>query len=602
MAAEQDPAPVAYRDASLPTDQRVEDLLSRMTLAEKSGQLFHNMISMGPDGTLSTGNPAFGIPATDELVKTKLMTHLNIVGPINDARAAAEWHNRLQRLALSTRLGIPITVSSDPRNHFIDNVGTSSNAGSFSQWPEALGLAALRSPALIRRFANIARQEYLAVGIRASLHPQVDLATEPRWSRINATFGEDADLSSEIVQAYIHGFQSEEFGSQSVSTMTKHFPGGGPQLDGEDPHFAYGREQVYPGHNFDYHLKPFIAAIAAGTRQFMPYYGMPVGTEYEPVGFAYNKGIIQGILRDKLGFTGIICTDWGLVTDKQILGQDMPARAWGCEELSEVDRVKKILDAGCDQLGGESRTELVIQLVESGQVPESRIDDSVRRILKEKFDLGLFDNPFIDVDAAASIVGNPDFRAEAKAAQSRSVTLLKNDAQILPLAIDAKTPRSLYVEGIPEDVLTARLAGSSIRLVATPRDADIAILRLRCPYEPRPGGFEKKFHAGSLAFAPAELARLEAIFAAVPIVVVDVYLDRPAVIPEVAARSTALLASYGTSADAFLNVVFGTERPQGRLPFDLPRSMEAVIASRSDVPYDTADPLFRFGDGLRYAD
>lgn len=172
-------------------------------------------------------------------------------------------------------------------------------------------MAAIGDPALVEQFADIARQEYLAVGLRVALHPQIDLATEPRWCRIGGTFGEDADLTARLVTAYIRGFQTEHLGPASVATMIKHFPGGGPQLDGEDPHFAYGREQVYPGGHFDYHLRPFRAAIAAGGSQMMPYYGMPIGTPYEEVGFGFNRGVITGLLREQLGFDGIVCTDWG---------------------------------------------------------------------------------------------------------------------------------------------------------------------------------------------------------------------------------------------------------------------------------------------------
>jgi beta-glucosidase len=221
-----------YRDASLPVEERVDDLLERMTLEEKAGQLFHDMIMVGPDGNLSEASASFSIDSTEELVGEKHMTHFNLLGPVKDIRVTAEWHNRLQKRALETRLGIPISLSTDPRNHFTDNVGTSFRAGALSQWPETLGLAALRSANLVERFADIARQEYLALGLRVALHPQIDLATEYRWARINATFGEDADLSSELVAAYIRGFQQKDFGSKSVSTMTKHFPGGGPQKDG----------------------------------------------------------------------------------------------------------------------------------------------------------------------------------------------------------------------------------------------------------------------------------------------------------------------------------------------------------------------------------
>lgn len=221
-----------YRDASLPIDERVDDLLGRMTLGEKAGQLFQDMIMMGPEGSLSKASTDFGIAGTEELVGEKFMTHFNLLGPVLDSRMTAEWHNRLQKRALETRLGIPITLSTDPRNHFTDNVGTSFRAGVLSQWPETLGLAAIRSPELVERFADVARQEYIALGLRAALHPQIDLATEPRWARINATFGEDADLSSELVSAYIRGFQGAHMGTRSVSTCTKHFPGGGPQKDG----------------------------------------------------------------------------------------------------------------------------------------------------------------------------------------------------------------------------------------------------------------------------------------------------------------------------------------------------------------------------------
>ena len=589
-----------YRNSSKTIDQRVSDIVGRMTLAEKAGQLFHNMLVPGPEGSLSPENPAFGIEDTKSLLETKLMTHFNLLGPINDPSMVAKWHNAVQEFAISqTRLGIPITFSTDPRNHFTENVGTSFQAGNMSLWPETLGFAALRDPKLVERFADIARQEYLALGLRTSLHPQVDLATEYRWARINATFGEDADLSGELVQAYIRGFQKDnELGPHSVSTMTKHFPGGGPQMSGEDAHFTYGREQCYPGNNKEYHLKPFEKAIEAGTRQMMPYYGMPVGTDWEEVGFAFNKTVITGLLREKLGFDGIICTDWGLITDTAILGQDMPARAWGCEGLSELERTKKILDAGCDQFGGESRPELVIQLVNDQLIPESRIDVSVTRILREKFALGLFDSPFVDVEEAAKIVGQPQWKAEGESAQRRAHTLLKNEGSVLPLQEQRYQTKKFYVEGVSQAAVEAR----GLKL-ASLEEADIAIIRLRCPYEPRPGGFEAHFHAGSLEYSTEEKARQSRIFSKVPVNIVDMYLDRPAVIPEVASQATALTVSYGSNENAYLDVIFGKNgaAPEGKLPFDLPISMEAVQKSSEDVPFDTECPLFNFGYGLSYS-
>ena len=298
----------------------------------------------------------------------------------------AEWHNRIQKMAERTRLGIPVTISTDPRHAFSQNPLASLMAGSFSQFPEPTGLAATRDVDLVQQFGDIARQEYLAVGIRLALHPMADLATEPRWARVNGTFGEDADLSAEMTAAYIRGFQGETLGKDSVACMTKHFPGAGPQMDGEDAHFPYGREQVYPGNNFDYHLKPFEAAFKAGTAQIMPYYGMPVGTPLEEVGFGFNKDVITGLLRGKYGFEGVVCTDWGLLTPFKILGREvMPARAWGVEHLSRLERAQKMLEAGVDQFGGEACPEVIVQLVREGKVSEERIDQSVRRLLRDKF-------------------------------------------------------------------------------------------------------------------------------------------------------------------------------------------------------------------------
>ncbi|KAI5858242.1 glycoside hydrolase family 3 protein [Durotheca rogersii] len=586
----------AYRDASLSIDERVEDLIKRMTLEEKAGQMFHTQLLMGPNGTLDQGaEDPIRRNSTDFMIGEQFMTHFNLASSIDDARETAEFYNRVQRRALNTRLGIPVTLSSDPRHGFTENVGTGFQAARFSQWPETLGLAALRNPELVRRFARIAREEYLAVGLRVALHPQVDLATEPRWARIAGTFGEDVGLTTELLTAYIQGFQGDAIGPRSIGTVTKHFPGGGPMENGEDSHFPYGKNQTYPGDNFDHHLIPFKAAIAAGTRQIMPYYSRPIGTKYEPVGFSFNKGIVTDLLRGELGFEGIVVTDWTLITDSVLLGQPTEARAWGLETLSEVERVARVLDAGCDQFGGESRPELVAQLVREGVVSEARVDASVRRLLREKFALGLFEAPFVDPAAAARVVGNAGFARAGADAQRRAYTLLTNKGGLLPLRADPAT--RFYVEGVDAAALLAR----NLTVVAAPADADVALLRLAAPFEPRPGGFERLFHAGSLEFPAAERARQAAVYGAVP-TVVDLKLDRPAAVPEVAAGAAALLASFGSGSDAFLDVVFGVAAPEGRLPYDLPRSDAAAAANLEDVPFDTPDPVFRFGHGLRYAE
>ena len=348
-----------YEDPRLSIEVRVEDLLSQMTLEEKAGMLFQTMITMNPDGSLNEGGGMLQTLSTREMVSQKRMNHFNILH-ISSSRQMAEWYNRLQALAEETRLSIPVTISSDPRHAFSTNPATSFNAGVFSQWPESLGLAAMNDLALMEAYGDIVRKEYRAVGIRVALHPQVDLATEPRWSRINGTFGEDAERSGKLAAAYIRGMQGMNIGPQSVSCMLKHFPGGGPQKDGEDPHFAWGREQVYPGNNFDYHLKPFEAAFAVGVSQVMPYYGMPVGLPLEEVGFSFNKGVVTGLLREKYAFDGIVCTDWGLLTDAMIGSDLFPARSWGVEHLRVPEKVLKLPDAAVDQFGREACSEVII--------------------------------------------------------------------------------------------------------------------------------------------------------------------------------------------------------------------------------------------------
>ena len=250
-----------YEDSRKAVDDRVEDLLSRMTLAEKAGLMFITFTGVGPDGDL-VERPTFNSPASlitginSDLVAAKLMNHFNVFDVVAPD-VLASWHNKMQKMAERTRLGIPVTIASDPRHAFGHNPAAGLPAGEFSRWPEPLGLAASRDPSIARQHGEMARQEYLATGIRLALHPMADLATEPRWARAAGTFGEDAELSARFIHEYILGFQGEELGPHSIATMVKHFSGGGPQKDGEDAHFPYGKEQVYPGDNFDYHLIPF---------------------------------------------------------------------------------------------------------------------------------------------------------------------------------------------------------------------------------------------------------------------------------------------------------------------------------------------------------
>jgi beta-glucosidase len=586
-----------YEDRRRPIEERVEDLLGQMTLEEKVGLMMHPMISAGENGEL-VESPSFVNPAsTSEMVVNRHIKHFNIVAASN-ARVVAVWHNKLQKMAERTRLGIPVTVSSDPRHAATDNPGTGIRMENFSYWPDPLGLAAARDEALVQGFGDIARQEYIAVGIRTALHPMADLATEPRWARMSGTFGEGADLASRLTAAYIRGFQGDRVGPESVSCMVKHFPGGGPQKEGWDPHFSYGREQAYPGDNFDYHLIPFEAAFAAGVEQVMPYYGIPVGQTSEDVAMGYNRDIVTGLLREKYGFDGVICSDWMIVETGRLYGlfKTMNPTSWGVEHLSVKDRYRKALEAGIDQFGGQLSPRYIVELVREGQVAESRIDDSVRRILKIKFELGLFDNPYVDLAAVDSRVGTPEFREAGVAAQRRSVVLLKNgfpeEGEVLPLNGRPK----LYLENIAPE--TAQRYG---QVVASAEEADFAILRLRTPHqEPRGKSYlERFFHQGDLDFKDEEKERILKVLETTP-TIVDIHLERAAVIPEIAGACMALLATFGVEDEVVLDAIFGVFRPTGKLPVEMPSSMAAVRSQKEDVPYDSEDPLFPYGHGLEY--
>lgn len=321
----------------------------------------------------------------------------------------------------------------------------------------------------------------------------------------------------------------------------------------------------------------------------MPYYSRPIGTEWEEVAFGFNKGVVTDLLKEQLGFEGIVVSDWGIISE----------RAWGLEDATELERTQRAIEAGCDILGGETNPELMVQAVNEGLLSEERIDSSVRKLMKEKFELGLFDDPFVDVEAAVEIVGNDEFSRLGNETQRRALTLLTNDDDFLPLPSEASQSR-FYVEGIPASAMESR----DLAVVETPEEADYALLRLVSPFKPTTEeGLASSINNGSLEYNATEKARQAEIYTTLP-TVVDITLNRPAAVPEVAEAAAVLLVSYGSSHDAFLDIVFGVDGwgPEGKLPYDLPRSMAAVEASDEDVPFDTEDPLFRFGHGLRYAD
>lgn len=585
-----------YEDVNQPIEARIDDLLSQMTLQEKAGMMFINGAPVSadgkPDGKEGLEGPGARMASVVENMDKLKMTHFNIWTIPSDPNIFAKWYNNAQQVAEKTRLGIPITIASDPRHHFSNTIFSMSAKG-FAQFCEMPGFAAIGDENLVAEFANIVREEYLAIGIREALHPQIDLATEPRWARISGNFSEDAELTARLVKPYIKGLQGDKL-SNGVACMTKHFPGGGPQKEGLDPHFSFQKGQIYPGDNFDYHLIPFEAAFEVNTAAIMPYYGVPTDQTDENVAMSYNKTIITTLLREKYKYAGVVCTDWGLISDRP-MGPDVvwKARAWGVEDLNAAERALKIIEAGCDQFGGENRPELIVQLVKEGKLTEERIDVSIRRLLKQKFELGLFDNPFVDETKVNEVIGKESSIALGEKTQKISMTLLKNDKSTLPLA---QNKFKVYIENI-DSTTVANYA----EVVVTPEAADFAIIRLNTPWYPAETNvpMAKGFHHGDLDFKGDEKQRILDLLNKVP-TVVDIYLDRPAVIPEITNAATALIANYGASDKSVCEVLFGNTAPQGKLPFELPSSMQAVENQKTDVPYDSENPLFEFGFGLEY--
>ena len=590
-----------YEDWRRSPEERTRDLLGRMTLLEKAGVMMHGTV---PTQTVE------GIERYDRTRARRMIVERGVNSFITrldvEARCLAEENNALQELAEGTRLGIPATVSTDPRNHFQSLLGASVSSGGFSRWPETLGFAALGDEALCRRFGEVARQEYRAVGIQMALSPQADLSTEPRWARIHATFGEDAELACRLVRAYIEGFQNggEGIGPDSVVAVVKHWVGYGAAKNGFDSHNAYGKFAVFPGDNFAYHLKPFEGAFAAKVGGVMPTYSILEGVTLngeplEPVGAGFNRQLLTGLLRGQYGFDGVILSDWAITNDcDDACLHGAPAgqkpsfvgfgTCWGVETLSRVERFAKGIHAGLDQFGGVDDPEPLIEAVQTGRVTEARLDESVYRILLQKFQQGLFENPYVDAERAGQVVGHATFQEEALEAQRRSLVLLENKDQLLPLGASL---RKVYLRGI-DGAVAARYG---LTVVTTPEEADVAILRTATPFETLHPQyvFGVWHHEGNLAFEDgnADYEEIKRVSAKVP-TVVTVCLDRPAILTNVKDKVSVLLGDFGVSDSALLDVLTGRAEPQGRLPFELPSSMAEVEAKRSDMPHDTVHPLY----------
>lgn len=600
-----------YEDWRLSPQARADDLVARMTLEEKAGAMMHGTLpAVGPMGGAGIGEgydlAKAGALIQDRHVET-FITRLS-----GDPAFLAAQNNAIQAVAERSRLGVPVTISTDPRHHFQKTDGASVAPGGFSQWPETTGLAAIGDPALVKRFGQIARQEYRAVGIHQALSPMADLATEPRWSRINGTFGEDPVLVGAMVKAYIQGFQGGDTGlaGDGVSAVVKHWVGYGASAKGFDGHNSYGRYAVFPAGAFAQHVAPFDEAFSAGVVGVMPTYAILQGVTldgkpYEPVAAGFNKQLLTDLLRDKHGFKGVVISDWAITNDcGETCRNGFPAgetpsfqgfsTAWGVENLSKVDRYAKGVNAGLDQFGGVEDTADLVEAVKSGKIAPARIDQSVRRVLIVKFEQGLFENPYVDEVSAHKVVGAPTFVAEGRAAQSRAVTVLENKGQVLPLKASG---RKVWLQGVSSEAAKAH----GLVPVADLASADLAIIRTSAPFETLHPTytFGSRQHEGDLSFkeGAADYEAIKAASARVP-TIVSVYLDRPAILTNVKDKVAALVAEFGASDEALLDALTGAVAPQGRLPFELPSSMAAVEAQSEDAPHDSKAPLYPIHYGL----
>jgi len=677
-----------YEDWRRPTAERIDDLVNQMTLEEKVGMMLIDTMNAGAYGKLVDTHVDYitqqkmtrfifrnAIKQLDDISEAER----DPAGDIISGRAsasitpfeAAEYMNRVQEMSETTRLGIPALFKSNARNHIDPNAraGINVSAGAFSAWPKEAGLAATRDMELIGEFADVMRREWNAIGLRGMYGYMADLSTEPRWYRVHETFTEDSELASDIMTALVTHLQGKEVSSDSIVLTMKHFPGGGPQFLGLDPHYIAGQHQSYPTDmtdtyedgSLEYHYRPFKAAIDAGVAALMPYYGIVGGGEWslnepdgvtnldvggvqladvvsvrvkdtvrvpdntystavgEPagnVGIAFSKGILADLLRNKLGFSGVINSDTGIIGEPNTGLPDSETiqnnRAWGLQDKTKAEQLVIAIEAGTDVFSGFHDNAEIRTLVEQGLVSEARIDESVKRLLQVQFELGLFENPYVDPVAAQTIVGNEGFQEKARLAQRKSITLLKN--AVLPLPASSGGAVKLYTLGMDADVVETY----GYDAVDTAAESDYAVIRVRVTNKDTGnlvfGGaafnevdvldFTGMAEANTWEITPS-LDEIKAVMSAVGAenTVLSVYFRQPFVMDDASGlkNAGAILATFGSRDDALMDVLTGKFNPSGKLPFALANSAQAIIDQASDAPgYPEADTLYPFGHGLSY--
>ncbi|MCX6237220.1 MAG: glycoside hydrolase family 3 C-terminal domain-containing protein [Bacteroidia bacterium] len=518
-----------YEDWRLPVDERAKDLAGKMSVEQIAGLMLYSghqsipMIPMGPFAGTYNAKPfresgAKSSDLTDQ--QKKFLTNDNLrhvlITSVESPVIAAQWNNNAQSLVEGIGMGIPDNNSSDPR-HGSDSYAefNAGAGGKISMWPGSLGIAASFDPKLMKQFGEIASAEYRALGIATALSPQIDLATEPRWSRFDGTMGEDPNLAVDMARAYVDGFQTSTgnaeiargWGYKSVNAMVKHWPGGGPEEGGRDGHFGYGEYAVYPGHNLKDHLRPFtegafkLEGATGMAAAVMPYYTISFNQDTvnkENVGNSYNKYLITDLLRGKYDYDGVVCTDWMITKDVQAIDK-FSGKCWGVEKMTEAQRHYKAIEAGIDQFGGNNEMGPVIEAYKMGVAEHGepfmrkRFEQSAVRLLRNIFRVGLFENPYLDIAETGKTVGNPDFMKAGYNAQLRSVVMLKNQQKTLPLKKQLKVyiPKKYIPAGrnwfgveTPEswkDPVNPEIAKKYFTVVEKPEEADFALVCIDSP-------------------------------------------------------------------------------------------------------------------------
>ena len=667
----------AYEDWRLPVDDRAKDLVSQMSVEEMAGLMLYSAHQSIPSGSRGFGSGTYNgltlqesgaepSDLSDQQIKFLTEDHLRhvLITSVASPAVAAQWNNNAQQLVESLGLGIPTNTSSDPRHR--SRADTEYNAGSggnISMWPASLGITASFDPELMKQFGEIASIEYRALGIATALSPQIDLASEPRWSRFSGTLGEDPDLATDMARAYVDGFQTSSgadeilngWGYHSVNAMVKHWPGGGPEEGGRDAHFGYGAYAVYPGNNLKDHLQSFTEGafkLNGATKMasaVMPYYTISTGIDTkngENVGNAYNKYIITDLLREKYGYDGVVCSDWGITNDSRSVDA-FGGMSWGVESLSVAERHYKAIDAGIDQFGGNNDMGPVLEAYKMGveehgeAYMKERFEMSAIRLLRNIFQVGLFENPYLDPAKTAEIVGKAGFMKAGFEAQRRTVVMLKNSSQALPLEKQQKVyipqryiPVSTNWFGMPSperwvDAFSKEIVSKYFEVVETPEEADFALLGIQSPNggtgydgtELEQGG--NGYVPISLQYGPykAEHARETSIAGGSPFedftnrtykdktttaanipdmilvhetrtkmgdkpVVVVVSVTKPMVFAEIEPVADAILVHMGVQDQALMDLISGAVEPSALLPFQMPADMKTVEEQFEDVPRD----------------